>query len=225
MILFLSSYFWSIVNALRRIVAPSYCFYCQIFTENYLFLCSNCVDLIIPMATKEFYITDKYRATVFAVSDYSDPLRMLTHGKYYKNQLASVQLAQLIWERTDIRYQDFDIIVSVPLHWTRYAWRWYNQSDIMAEALSKLSGKPFVHILKRNRRTLFQTGLLYPQRTENVKEAFELLTNALEYTDKKILVVDDVLTTGATLYEVGRLLIRLKPSKIIFAVACRVGSR
>ncbi len=209
----------------ERIIAPSYCVSCQIFTKQSIFLCPDCTDLIIPLATKEFFITQKYRATVFAVSDYKDPLRLLTLGKYYKNRLASVQLAQLIWQRTDLCYQDFDIIVPIPLHWTRYAWRWYNQSEVMAQVLSKKSGKPVVHLLQRTRRTLFQAGLSYAQRASNVKDAFSLVSNTKNFKGKRILVVDDVLTTGTTLYEAGRSLIQLSPDKIIFAVACRVGSR
>jgi ComF family protein len=208
------------------IFAPSYCVFCHIFTKHNIFLCDNCADLIIPLATKEFFITQKYQATVFAVSDYQDPLRLLTLGKYYKNRVASIQLAELIWSRTDLCYQDFDYIVPIPLHWTRYAWRWYNQSEIMAETLSKKSGKPVIHLLKRTRRTIFQTGLSYAQRTENLKDAFSLIDGDLSlYRGKKILVVDDVLTTGTTLYEAGKCLIKLVPDRLIFAVACRVGNR
>jgi len=211
---------------IQAIIAPSYCVSCQIFTDQGIFLCSSCADLIIPLATKQFFITQKYQATVFAVSDYQDPLRLLTLGKYYKNRVASIQLANLIWDRTDLCYQNFDYIVPIPLHWTRYAWRWYNQSEMMAEVLSEKSGKPVVHLLKRTRRTIFQTGLSYAQRAENLKDAFSLASNDLSmYKGKKILVVDDVLTTGTTLYEAGRCLVRLVPDRLIFAVACRVGNR
>ena len=216
----------SFLRIIYVILAPSYCVSCQHFTQQGIFLCEDCVDLIIPLVTKQFFITQKYQATVFAVSDYQDPLRLLTLGKYYKNRLASIQLAELIWERTDLCYQDFDYIVPIPLHWTRYAWRWYNQSEIMSQVLSKKSGKPMVHLLKRIRRTLFQTGLSYAQRAENLKNAFSLISGDLkEYKGKRILVVDDVLTTGTTLYEAGRCLVHLAPDKLIFAVACRVGSR
>lgn len=208
------------------ILAPSYCVSCQQFTQQGIFLCINCSDLIIPLATKQFFITQKYQATVFAVSDYQDPLRLLTLGKYYKNRLASIQLAQLIWEKTDLCYQDFDYIVPIPLHWTRYAWRWYNQSEVMAQVLSEKSGKPIVNLLQRNRRTLFQAGLSYAKRAENLKDAFNLIDIDYEkYKDAKILVVDDVLTTGSTLYEAGRCLVKVLPNKLIFVVACRVGTR
>jgi ComF family protein len=213
------------IDCFWQICAPSYCVYCQIFTKERTFLCHECIDLIIPIATKQFFITEKYQATVFAVSDYQDPLRLLTLGKYYKNRVASVQLAELVWECTDLKYQDFDIIVPIPLHWSRYAWRWFNQSQIMAEVISKKSGKPVASLLKRQRRTIFQTGLSYAQRAQNLKEAFVLQKNVQQYKESKILIVDDVLTTGATLYEAGHTVTKINPEKIIFAVACRVGNR
>ena len=214
------------LGLLQEILAPSYCVSCQQFTLQGIFLCSECSDLIIPLATKQFFITQKYQATVFAVSDYQDPLRILTLGKYYKNRLASIYLAELIWERTDLRYQDFDYIVPIPLHWTRYAWRWYNQSECIAEILSEKSGKPIAHLLQRTRRTAFQAGLSYAQRADNLKDAFSILSedDPQKYKGKKMLLVDDVLTTGTTLYEAGRCLVKLAPDKLIFAVACRVGS-
>ena len=215
------------LQLLHVVLAPSYCISCQQFTQQGIFLCSECSDLIIPLVTKQFFITQKYQATVFAVSDYQDPLRILTLGKYYKNRLASIYLAELIWERTDLCNQEFDFIVPIPLHWTRYAWRWYNQSECMAQVLSEKSGKPIAHILKRIRATAFQAGLSYVQRVDNLKDAFSLISedDLQKYKGKKLLLVDDVLTTGTTLYEAGRCLVKLVPDKLVFAVACRVGSR
>jgi competence protein ComFC len=142
-------------------------------------------------------------------------------AKQYSNRLASKYLGQLIWQKTDIHMLDFDYIVPVPLHWTRYAWRWFNQAEVIAQELSKESGKPVVHLLKRNRNTGYQAGLSREKRLKNLFQAFALTKEAHHYKGKKILLVDDVMTTGTTLKTCARELIKIDPKEIFIAVACR----
>ena len=176
--------------------------------------------------------------TVYSVSDYRYPLKKLILSKIFSNYLASYQLAHIIWDKTDIKNLDFDFIVPVPLHWSRYAKRGFNQAEIMAHELSKLSGKPVLDIVRRNKKTFFQSLLLSHQRRENLKNAFEIkkysFTSRLIsrlipikqrdltiYENKKLLIVDDLMTTGATLVNIAKELNKLKPAKISAVVACR----
>ncbi|MGK3945895.1 hypothetical protein ABK046_47060, partial [Streptomyces caeruleatus] len=85
---------------------------------------------------------------MFAISDYEYPLRSLVQAKQYGNRCASRQLGQLLWEHTPLTQIQFDIIVPIPLHWTRYAWRGFNQSEEMARVVSEYSGKPVVKLLQ-----------------------------------------------------------------------------
>lgn len=94
-----------------------------------------------------------------------------------------------------------DIIIPVPLHSRRRLFRKYNQSALLGQQIAKQSGvdySPFV--MKRVRSTTPQTRLSKKDREKNVKDAFSV-TNKLAVEGKRILLIDDVMTTGATINE------------------------
>ena len=117
---------------------------------------------------------------------------------------------------------DFDYIIPIPLHWTRYAKRGYNQAEEMAYIISRHSAKPVAHLLKRSKRTPFQSLLPFEKRTQNVADAFKIISENPMYVGKKFLIVDDVMTSGATLKAAVKQLRTLKPALITAVVACRV---
>lgn len=91
-----------------------------------------------------------------------------------------------------------DLLVPVPLHWRRLMGRRYNQSALLAYELARLSGKPcLANLLKRTRYTTPQMRLPRAKRLKNVQGAFAVAAGAALH-GKKILLVDDVVTTGAT---------------------------
>jgi len=96
--------------------------------------------------------------------------------------------------------RDADIIAPVPLHWTRFLMRRYNQSAELARGLGRLSGVPYQpSLLTRNKRTLSQAGLTGTARAKNVRGAFSVSRSRWSgLAGKRVLLVDDVLTTGAT---------------------------
>ncbi|WP_373331452.1 ComF family protein [Salmonirosea aquatica] len=92
-----------------------------------------------------------------------------------------------------------DWLISVPLHKRRFQERGYNQSDAFAEGLSEITGVPWSGtLLVRNRYTKSQTGKTKEERRDNVKGIFEV-PDANKIRGKTLILVDDVLTTGATL--------------------------
>lgn len=92
-----------------------------------------------------------------------------------------------------------DAVCAVPLHPAKQRRRGYNQSLLLAQALAKRIGKPLVGTgsLCRTRATATQTRLTAGQRTSNVRGAFSI-RRPRDFAGKAILLVDDVLTTGAT---------------------------
>ena len=117
---------------------------------------------------------------------------------------------------------EYDLLVPVPLHWTRSAKRGFNQANVMANYLSKKSGVAVVNLVKRCRQTGYQAGLSAEKRYENVKDSFVLCDKKEEYKGKKIVIIDDLVTTGATIRAVAKSLLPLKPKSIIAVVAARV---
>jgi ComF family protein len=92
-----------------------------------------------------------------------------------------------------------EIVTPVPLHPARQRERGYNQSRLLAEELAVRIEAPFVEgILRRRRATRAQAGLGPEERRENMKEAFEVVKPGT-VRGRSVLVVDDVVTTGATL--------------------------
>lgn len=94
---------------------------------------------------------------------------------------------------------DADLIISVPLHKNKKKQRGYNQSDLLAAGFSKATGIPWTGTaLERIRHTATQTGKSKTERRENVKGVFVVKE---DISAKNVIIMDDVLTTGATLEE------------------------
>lgn len=216
-------YMQIIYSLVTTIIAPPLCAGCKKYLPAEAVLCVECAQEITPIASHQLQITRNTSITVFALSAYRGIVQDLIRAKQSKRIHATRSLGILIWERTDIKRQEFDYIVPVPLHWSRYAARGYNQAAEIARVLSKKSGKPLLTCIRRIRATPIQTGLSAEARAHNVANAFEIPER---YKDmirgKKLLLVDDVLTTGSTMSACVRALRLERPQSIIIVVAARV---
>jgi ComF family protein len=101
-----------------------------------------------------------------------------------------------------------DLLVPVPLHWTRLFQRRYNQAALLAQAVRRAGGPPVaIDWLVRRRRTPSQGHLGVAARSRNVRSAFAM-RRGCSVTGKRVVIIDDVMTTGATLEECARVLRR-----------------
>jgi ComF family protein len=161
-----------------------------------------------------------------AVLEYNDTVRAAVVGFKYRRQVTQVvALAQVLARVRDhgIDVGDYDFIAPVPLHAARARWRWFNQSLLLAAALPEAARLPLApELLFRNRNTPPQASLPRRARLDNVKNAFSLSPNA-QVDGKKILLIDDVATTGATLSECARPLKEAGAAVVDAACLARAG--
>lgn len=100
-----------------------------------------------------------------------------------------------------------DAITFVPLHWKRYLKRGYNQTKLVAENLAKLLNIPCIRLLKKKFYTPKLSTLSFAQRLKTVKDSFKATKYGNDLTNKKILLVDDIITTSATAEECSKILV------------------
>jgi ComF family protein len=119
---------------------------------------------------------------------------------------------------------DAEAIVPVPLHWRRQWARRFNQSALLAELIAKAAGVPVAHAaLKRVKPTLQQVGLSQAERATNVQGAFRVPEGGkAAVAGRKLVLVDDVLTSGATVDACARALLRARAASVDVLVFARV---
>ena len=117
--------------------------------------------------------------------------------------------------------QDDIVLVPIPLSSNRFKKRGYNQAEILAKELSKKFGFPCLNLLKRVRETKSQVGLNKEKRKENISGAFEIINHLpagkagkSSIINHNVVLVDDVLTTGATMSEACKVLKKSGAGKI-----------
>jgi ComF family protein len=117
-----------------------------------------------------------------------------------------------------------DMLVPVPLHWRRGWSRRYNQSGALARVVEGKSGvKLRGDVLRRIRATEQQVGLSRPQRASNVQGAFKVSADRRsELAGRRVILIDDVLTSGATVDACARALLRAKAATVDVLVFARV---
>jgi competence protein ComFC len=141
-------------------------------------------------------------------------IRTLVHeAKFHNNIHAQKLLAHLFDIHMHSRIHDIDLIIPIPLSHTRYRVRGYNQIHEILRYSTYVQKIPTLSILKRIRDTTPQTSLTREKRLTNVLDAF-IVTKPHMIHGKKILLVDDVMTTGATLSAAKATLLPHSPTSI-----------
>ncbi|KAF0151733.1 MAG: putative amidophosphoribosyltransferase [Ignavibacteria bacterium] len=206
-------------NQLLDFFFPSFCAACKIklsCTER--FVCPSCISKIQKASQEriehEFQrkflssqiIAGFHSAFVFeSEKELQTILHLLKYnGKFLLGKfLGEIAAAETI---AKIKLWSADLILPVPLHSLKKAERGYNQSDFICKGISKVLKIPYkAKIIKRTRFTLSQTTMTLEERKQNVHEAFEIKRKK-DIAGKRIIIVDDVITTGATITECARVL-------------------
>ncbi|MBQ7660061.1 MAG: ComF family protein [Alphaproteobacteria bacterium] len=221
------------MNILKLVIntlLPPRCIYCGQITTSEHTLCTACFQkirfiskpyckvcgqpfetqsellnkMLCPDCAHQKRITRMNRAAIF----YDDFSKKALLALKFSDKPENAKLFAK-WMKTagkDIFDAGVDIIVPVPLSYQRLFTRHYNQSAVLALELSKLTGvEADVFCLKKSRHTKPQSALNAKARLKNIKNAFELKHGA-NINGKRVLLVDDIMTTGATLAECAKVL-------------------
>ncbi len=227
------------------LVYPPSCIACRGATADAHALCSSCwsgmgfisrpfcerlgtpfaVDLggvlLSPQAMADPPVFDRARA----VCRYDDTARELVHRLKYGDRVElAPALAGLMANAGAELIESADVIVPVPLHRFRLWSRRFNQAAALCLPLARSTAKPLaLHALVRVRRTRPQVGLSRDQRRLNLQGAFKPGPEALRMVEgRRVLLVDDVLTTGSTVNAASRALLKAGASAVDVLTFARV---
>ncbi len=208
------------VQDLIDYVFPPQCPYCDGFIDRSQILCDTCFKKIQFITGTKCYLcgrplppteTDEKLLCPMCLNKrkiYDISRSVFIYDSFSRNAILKLKYA----DRTDLRHffvnymlmaghdiiDKSDIIIPVPLHWRRRLKRKYNQAAVLAELLAQKSGKKYTaKTLVRRRYTHNQNNKSNEERKRNVKNAFDVV-NPDTIRDLSVLLIDDVLTTGAT---------------------------
>jgi ComF family protein len=158
----------------------------------------------------------------FSFGSFEDELRDLIHLlKYGRVQTVAKPLGKLL-SAVLPRDQVFDAIVPMPLHWRKRWQRGFNQAELLAQELSRRTGIPVRKLVCRIKNTSAQAGLTSAKRRANMSMAFRT-TRSLD--GQRLILLDDVLTTGSTAASCARALKRAGASYVAMVTVARVDRR
>jgi ComF family protein len=172
-------------------------------------LCPTCLQRCQGLRLDREPVTPTSRSRKVLASErglyqYDEPLRAaIWTFKYRRRPNMAAPLGGLLVEAVPDDVRDCDALVPVPLHHERLAQRGFNQSALLAKHLASALQRPVHDSLRRIRATPHQVGMSRPEREANVRDAFVWYGAAIP---PRILLVDDVVTTGATMRECARAL-------------------
>ncbi len=222
------------INQLFDFFLPRFCPSCiNKLNADESFVCTACLsklkladDEFIHMEYKrkfanENIISDFHSLFVFEKGkEFQDIIHVI---KYNENFRLGIFLGKLTAEnfKNKINAWQPDCLIPIPLHHLKKAERGYNQSFYLAKGISKIIGIPvFSNSMSRTRFTPSQTNLNLKERKENIGGAFKLKDRSI-IKGKKIILVDDVITTGATITECGKILINHGAQKV-FSISAAI---
>jgi ComF family protein len=222
----------NLYNGILDITSPIHCIVCEKLIgsnkSRIKHLCLPCFDSI-PYATEPEIIFNNFVAnfnidelsissaySLMSYQDDSDYMKLIYNLKYFGLSDLGFELGRELGLILDFyKAIDYNYIVPVPIHHARRRERGYNQSEKIALGISDITKIPVNYkSIKRIKYTQSQTKLNKEQRMTNVAKIFASGKDNMSLRGKKILLTDDVLTTGSTLNACGNLLLELGAKRV-----------
>lgn len=199
---------------------------CIICNTTDVLLCQNCVHSFARLTPQRCFVCQKpspFGIThascqtpqgingLISLFDYKDErvAKAIIYGKYkFLPELYSTlgnELIRFLEQEKLVSYFAESIITPLPLARGRQRWRGFNQAHILGQSLHRAFDIPAVSALRRTRSTKVQKNLNYVERQKNVEACFEV-NQEITIEPRTYIVIDDVITTGATLKEAAKVL-------------------
>lgn len=236
-------FFAEAANSCLDFLFPPLCFHCEdVIEKRHALLCNSCANLLqmIDPSSRCLYCYNELdtsaqicagclkKTTLFhrmaAVFDYAGPAAALVKKLKYGNQpyLAQGAGAFLAAQFLRMDWPLPDAIVPVPLSSIHRFERGYNQSELMARSMAAILGVPCINALGRQNGGYSQAALPHHQRIQ-LKDNVFFVKKGVDLHDRRVLLIDDVMTTGATLSGSAAALLEQSPSQLYGLAFCRSG--
>jgi ComF family protein len=160
----------------------------------------------------------------YSFGEYDGALRELIHLFKYGGVAPLANTLGALLSRALPRDAAVDVIVPMPLHWRRRWRRGFNQSELLARSVGQRTGVPVACAVRRRRATPPQAGLTRAERRDNVIGAFAVRDRGA-VSGRRVLLIDDVLTTGATASACASVLKRCGARSVTVLTVARVDRR
>lgn len=233
----------NLADSFLHLIYPSKCLHCRtLISPEPAVLCASCASLLelVPLHDRcpncfnlfdgeesslrcgECATHTSYYIRMAAAFDYiGPPASLVKRLKYFQQPyLARGMAAFLVAQLEMLEWPYPDALIPVPQSWSRWFERGYNQSQLLAEEMGRLIQRPVWKCLKRKSGDFSQAALSIELRKNLDKERFQI-KNHYPFEGKKLLVIDDVMTSGLTLQRCGEILYRANPSALYALTFCR----
>ena len=188
-----------LLDSCLDLIFPPRCEVCR--NNSHETLCQDCFGQIKFM---------KPHLGIHGVSIYEGPIRTAIHRFKFNKRIALAEPLGIIMVRylcntPMLEMDEIDIIVPVPLHKYRHRQRVFNQAELLAKVVGKYFETPVASALERHKNTKAQFELEREQRYINITGAFRVVDSQAIF-NKRVLLLDDIYTTGATIAECSKTL-------------------
>ena len=224
-----------IITPFKDFVFPPLCFLCGArLSSEEVRVCGQCWSSIRPVRRDEYTLTvllerfaaggavDDFHAAYYFEEQGS--FQKIVHSlKYDAMTVFGVELGMRLGKilLAEPGLNELDAVVPIPLHKSKLRERGYNQSESICEGIARVLRRPVAaDLIRRSKRTVSQTHLSAEERRSNVGDAFEVGPKKRErVAGSRLLLVDDVITTGSTIESAARTLKEAGASKVVAASA------
>ncbi|MBO6126703.1 MAG: ComF family protein [Clostridia bacterium] len=181
------------------VLFPIKCVICNKKSQNYI--CNNCKNYLKSIFKPKIVDSIRYELTCVSCFEYKNEIRDIIHKFKFKNcKDIALVLSDFLYLGIKKIFKDekIDLVTFVPIFPSSQDDLKYNHSEILAKKVAKKLGKPIKNCLKKIYNNKKQHKLSFYERQKNVKNVYKSLEN---FKNKKILICDDIITTGSTLLE------------------------